>query len=89
MLGIQQLLPLLSPRQAALVQVATETLKAFGSHLSTTDQVWLSSHLQDIPEFFKSPDGSELANMLVDAMRAKISASKPLPHIAEVQLLDQ
>ncbi len=62
-----------APRPVELSLIAAAALDAFGSHLSHVDQIWLAHHLGDLPAFFRSPDGSELANMLVAALREHVN----------------
>jgi hypothetical protein len=46
-----------------------ETFQAFGSAMSTEQQIFLSNNLQSVNLFLKATDGKEYISMLLDAFK--------------------
>lgn len=80
MLGLQHLITLLNPRQTALLRTAAQALEAFGSQLTEADQIWVTAHLDELPEFFKSKGGAEVVSILLDTFRSQVGRRDKLAH---------
>lgn len=78
MLNLHSILKLVSPQDAALVKLGSETLGAIGAQLPESDQTWLTAHLAGFPEFLKSEDGGSIVRLLIETYREKVTSNKPI-----------